>query len=71
MSQDLVGKKYTFQDGNVIEIIQVKDRDDGPWVTYITYVGKSVPRKLTMKLGEFTGQLGHLFGLKDAPPKRL
>lgn len=62
---DLVGKSYTFEDGNVIEIIQVKDRDfeEGiaPFVTYYIYQGNNLPRKLVMSFKEFMNTYRHLF----------
>jgi hypothetical protein len=67
MKHPLVGKKYTFEDGNVIEVIQVRDRDfdEGtvPFVTYLIYTGNSLPRKLVMRMDEFISTFGHLFGI--------
>jgi hypothetical protein len=65
MKHSLVGKKHTFEDGNVIEVIQVKDRDynEGTesFVTYLIYTGNSLPRKLVMRMDEFISTFGHLF----------
>lgn len=65
MNTDLVGKSYTFEDGNVIKIIQIKDRDYKesivPFVTYIIYQGSNLPRKLVMPLTEFMNTYSHLF----------
>lgn len=62
---NLVGKRYTFDDGNVIEVIQVKDRDymEGiePFVTYTISNGRNLPRKLVMHEKEFLDNFGHLF----------
>ena len=71
MTHDLVGKKYTFDDGNVIEVIQVKERninEDGAvlYVTYYIYQGRSLPRKLVMHMPEFMNTYGHLFGYPNA-----
>lgn len=65
--QDLVGKSYVFEDGNSIEVIQVKRRDDGPWVTYHVTQSGGLPRKLVLSLYEFMDHYGHLFNqdLKD------
>jgi hypothetical protein len=71
MDTSLVGKKYIFPDGVELEIIQIKRREDEPWVTYTIGQRNGIPRKLVMKESEFVGLYGHLFGLKDAPPKRL
>ena len=59
--QQMVGKKYTFEDGDSLEIIQVKRRDNGPWVTFHVQQGPGIPRKLIMMLDEFQVTYGHLF----------
>ena len=66
MNDTLVGKSYSFEDGGKIEVIQVKQRDDGPWVTYQISVNDSLPRKLTMHRKEFMDHYKHLFGSDDA-----
>jgi hypothetical protein len=58
---DLVGKSYVFEDGDKIQVIQIKLRDDGEWVTYHVTQGRGVPRKLVMPLSEFMNTFGHLF----------
>ena len=66
---DLIGKTYKFDDGNEIEVIQIKDRDgdDGPvpYVTYQVHQGSNLPRKLVMKQSEFIDTYGHLFGYNN------
>jgi hypothetical protein len=59
--QAMVGKKYVFEDGDSIEIVQIKRRDTGPWVTYHVQQGPGIPRKLLMMLDEFHITYGHLF----------
>lgn len=63
----LVGQKYNFPDGNVIEVIQVNDREvngeNSPWVTYLIYQHSNLPRKLLMKYSEFVDNFGHLFNI--------
>jgi len=58
MNQDysqIVGKKLVNEDGTELRVHQIKQREDGPWVTYfITYPG-AVPRKLVMPAGQFVG----------------
>ena len=71
MDTSFVGKKHIVPDGVELEITQIKRREDEPWVTYTIKQGNSIPRKLVMKVSEFVGLYGHLFGLKDAPTKRL
>ena len=66
---DIVGKTYSFEDGVKCEVMQIKIRDDGPWVTYHVH-GNSAPRKLTMHLDEFLNQYGHLFDLREPPKYR-
>ena len=58
---DLIGKKFSFEDGAMIEIIQLKEREDGLWVHYFISMNSSLPRKLVMQLGEFNNTFGHLF----------
>lgn len=59
---NLVGKKYTFPDGDSIEVKQIKPRDPGiNLVTYHLQQGPGIPRKLVMELAEFELTYGHLF----------
>lgn len=58
---DLMGKKFEFDDGAVIEVIQIKTREDGPWVHYFTSMNNNLPKKLIMRLEEFNNTFGHLF----------
>jgi hypothetical protein len=62
----LLGKSYIFEDGGKIEVIQVKQRDDGLWVTYQISMNDSLPRKLIMQRVEFMDHYKHLFGSDDA-----
>lgn len=62
--KNLVGKTYTFSDGNSIEVTQVKLRDGNEYyVTYMIKTGPGIPRKLVLSLHEFTAYYGHLFGM--------
>lgn len=61
--QYLVGKTFTFEDGDSIKIMQIKRRDSGPWVTYAVQQGPGIPRNLTMGIEEFVQTYGHLFDL--------
>lgn len=69
MINDLVGKSYSFEDGNVIKVIQVREKEvDGelqPFITYEIFQGNSFPRRLVMTLRQFTDSFGHLFGLNN------
>lgn len=58
---ELVGKSYVFEDGDKIQVMQIKLRDDGEWVTYHVTQGPGVSRKLVMPLPEFMNNYGHLF----------
>lgn len=60
-SQKLNGLNYTFEDGDRIEVIQVKRRDTGPYVTFHIQQGPGIPRKLVMSVDEFVSTYGHLF----------
>ena len=68
-AEKLLGKTYTFEDGDRIEVVQVKRRDTGPWITYHVYQGPGIPRKLLMTADEFDITYGHLFGLREAETK--
>jgi hypothetical protein len=68
-AEKLLGKIYTFEDGDRIEVVQVKRRDTGPWITYHIYQGPGIPRKLLMTADEFDITYGHLFGLREAETK--
>jgi hypothetical protein len=62
MSNIFQGAKYTFEDGDSIEVFQIKERDEGmKLVTYHLQQGPGIPRKLVMELQEFETTYGHLF----------
>ena len=63
---DLVGQYYIFEDGNKIQVIQVKktDEDKGSYlVTYHVTHGNSLPQKLVLPIAEFLSYYSHLFNL--------
>lgn len=60
----LAGQSHTFPDSVVIRIIQVKQRYDGPYVTYENDYGNSLPRRFVMRADLFMEEYGHLFKLK-------
>lgn len=64
-AEKLLGKVYKFEDGDSIEVVQVKRRDTGPWITYHIQQGPGIPRKMVMEANEFNATYGHLFGLHD------
>ena len=48
MTHPLVGRSHTFEDGNRMEIIQVREVDElrgGASVTYLAYQGPGIPQK--------------------------
>ena len=60
----LVGQFYVFEDGNKIEVIQVKKTDEnrGDYlVTYHVTHGPSSPQKLVLPVAEFLSYYSHLF----------
>ena len=64
MTHPLVGKSYTFDDGNRIEVIQVREKDEhrgGASVTYFAYQGPGIPQKLVLNLEQFIEIYGQLF----------
>lgn len=59
---NVVGLKHQFEDGDSIEVIQVKSRNEElHLVTYHIQQGPGIPRKLIMELNEFIDTYGHLF----------
>lgn len=59
---NVVGLKHQFGDGDSIEVIQVKSRNEElHLVTYHIQQGPGIPRKLIMELNEFIDTYGHLF----------
>ena len=66
--EPFVNKPYTFPDGVVLEILQVKTRDQNiDWVTYNTINKGCLPKKHTIPVLEFIDNYGHLYGLKEIP----
>lgn len=64
MNHPLVGQSYTFEDGNKIEIIEVKQVDPAFGslrVFYMISTGPGIPRKLVMSMDEFMSNYSHLF----------
>ena len=64
MTHPLVGRSYTFEDGNRMEIIQVREQDElrgGASVTYLAYQGPGIPQKLVLNLDQFIDIYGQLF----------
>jgi len=64
MTHPLVGKSYTFEDGNRMEIVQVREQDElrgGASVTYLAYQGPGIPQKLILNLEQFMDIYGQLF----------
>jgi hypothetical protein len=58
----LVGKSFIFEDGNKIEVVQIKDRDNGEQlITYHIHQSGALPRKFVMTMEEFETTFGHLF----------
>lgn len=59
------GDRYQFDDGNYIEVIQVKNAEhQGENTQIVTYnIGgpRTLPRKLVMEVNEFISNFGHLF----------
>ncbi len=59
---NIVGLKHQFEDGDSIEVMQVKSRNEElHLVTYHIQQGPGIPRKLIMELNEFIGTYGYLF----------
>ncbi len=68
---DLVGKKFIFADGDWLEVVQIKSRnEEDHLVTYHVQQGPGIPRKLVMEQNEFIGTYGYLFGEGEPPEPR-
>jgi hypothetical protein len=68
---EMIGKRYYFDDGDSLEVLQIKSRDeDTHLVTYMVYQGPGIPRKLVMRLAEFLDTYGYLFGYGEPPESR-
>ena len=68
--EDLIGKTYKFDDGDLIEVIQIKWRGDEDFlVTYHIHQGPGIPRKLILPLNQFLVTYGYLFGKGEPPPE--
>jgi hypothetical protein len=62
---NIVGIKHQFEDGDSIEVIQVKSRNEElHLVTYHIQQGPGIPRKLVMELNEFLSTYRHLFEIE-------
>jgi hypothetical protein len=59
--ENWIGKTYTFSDGGTIKILQIKHREDGPWVHYLIGMNDCLPRKLVMPQSEFEKNFIHLY----------
>ena len=67
----LVGRKHVFDDGDKIEVIQIKSRNaEDHLITIHITQGPGIPRKLVLSPTQFIDMYGHLFGLvEDNPPE--
>lgn len=52
-ANDLIGCNTTLEDGSILKVVQIKDREDGPWVSYTVTAYNALPRKLVMPLAQF------------------
>lgn len=57
----IAGKEYEFSDGVKLRVVQVKQREFEPWVTYEHVYQGALPRRFSQKLSEFLDTYGHLF----------
>jgi hypothetical protein len=62
---DLKGKKYEFDDGMILSVVDVKQREDGLWVTYESGHPSAIPRRFVTQIGKFLETFGHLFGVDN------
>jgi hypothetical protein len=68
LDKTLVGRKYEFDDGDSIEIIQIKERSEQHHlVTVLIQQGPGIPRKLVFHYEQFHEYYGHLFRPDSKP----
>lgn len=61
MMHPFEGKSYTFEDGIMVKLLQVKQREAGLTAIYeITYPG-GIPKRQIISMTDFVKQWGHLF----------
>ena len=69
--EDLIGKVYTFPDGDTLTVVHIKWRGDEDFlISYSVQQGPGIPRKLVMPLQEFIATYGYLFGKGEPPEPR-
>ena len=62
---ELKNAKYEFEDGMILKVVDVKQREDGMWVTYESGHPSAIPRRFSLQLGKFLETFGHLFGVDN------
>ena len=64
------GDSYRFEDGSLIQVIQIKQAEyqgeNTQIVTYTINGPMDLPRKLVMEVNQFISNFGHLFTDNDA-----
>jgi len=60
--KQLIGRSFTFEDGNKITIREIKRGDENyHHVHYLTERGQGIPQQFVMEYVEFINTYGHLF----------
>lgn len=57
---DLRGFQYRFDDGVILRVVDVKQRELEPWVTYETVYNNALPKREVVKVRDFLDRYGHL-----------
>ena len=57
----LVGVERQIDSNTFIKVLQINERENGYWVTYIITHYNSIPRKLVMPLVEYKSLYGKLY----------
>ncbi len=63
----LLGRSITLEDGSTLKVLQIKEREDGPWVSYTITFYQALPRKLVMPLHQFQALWGDRLLSGDRP----
>jgi hypothetical protein len=59
-----VGKSHKFEDGKIIKLVQIKEREGGPWAIFEVTDPPGNPRRFYNPLVEFAQKFQHLFESK-------
>ena len=59
--QSKIGKTHKFEDGRFMRLVQIKDREGGPWMIWEVTDPPGNPRRFYTPLNEFAMQFESIF----------